>query len=86
VQTHLPLSETERPRSVGVRDLNGGVERDTAPVRPSSHEGRVGDGRDKEVPERPKLKLLPRSKPVEAPEPSPTNVEAKKVVTFLFLI
>ncbi|TVU38731.1 hypothetical protein EJB05_12116, partial [Eragrostis curvula] len=79
VQTHVPLPEVERPRSVGVRDLNGGAERGSAPVRPASHEGRVGDERDKEVSERPKLKLLPRSKPVEAPEPSPTNVEEKQV-------
>jgi len=32
-----------------------------------------------EVPERPKLKLLPRSKPIEASEPSPTYAEDKQV-------
>ncbi|KAK3125288.1 hypothetical protein QOZ80_7BG0602770 [Eleusine coracana subsp. coracana] len=79
VQAHVPSPEVERPRSVGVRDLDGGVERGAAPVRPASHEGRVGDGSDKEVSERPKLKLLPWSKPVEAPELSPTNVEEKQV-------
>ncbi|KAJ1291301.1 hypothetical protein BS78_02G306400 [Paspalum vaginatum] len=75
----LPEPEIERPKSVGVRELDGGVERGAAPVRPASHEGRVGEGRVGEMPERPKLKLLPRSKPVEAPEPSPTYVEEKQV-------
>ena len=73
--------EIERPRSVGVRELDSAVERGAAPVRPASHEGRVGEGRAGEVPERPRLKLLPRSKPIEAPEPSPTYVEEKQVVT-----
>jgi hypothetical protein len=82
VQTLVPLPEMKRPRSVGVRDLNAEVDRGTAPVRPVSHEGRVWDGRDMEVPDRPKLKLLPRSKPVEAPEPSPTSVEEKQVINF----
>nr|CAB3458232.1 unnamed protein product [Digitaria exilis] len=78
-QTPVALPEIERPRSVGVRELDAGVERGAAPVRPASHEGRVGDGRIAEAPERPKLKLLPRSKPIEAPEPSPTYVEDKQV-------
>jgi hypothetical protein len=72
--------EIERPRSVGVRELDSGVERGAAPVRPASHEGRIGEGRAGEVPERPKLKLLPRSKPIEDPEQRPTYVEAKQVV------
>ncbi|ONM58076.1 eukaryotic translation initiation factor-related [Zea mays] len=72
--------EVERPRSVGVRELDSGVERGAAPVRPASHEGRVGgEGRDGDTPERPRLKLLPRSKPIEAPEPSPTYVAEKQV-------
>ncbi|TKW35167.1 hypothetical protein SEVIR_2G354300v4 [Setaria viridis] len=79
VETPVAPPQMERPRSVGVREVDGGVERGAAPVRPASHEGRVGDGRVAEVPERPKLKLLPRSKPVEAPEPSPTYVEDKQV-------
>lgn len=77
--------EIERPRSVGVRELDSAVERGAAPVRPASHEGRVGEGRAGEVPERPRLKLLPRSKPIEAPEPSPTYVEEKQVVTICSL-
>jgi hypothetical protein len=37
--------EIERPRSVGVRELDSGVERGAAPVRPASHEGRrLGKG------------------------------------------
>lgn len=79
LETRVALPEVERPRSVGVREPDGGVERGAAPVRPASHEGRVGEGRLGEVPERPKLKLLPRSKPIEAPEPSPTYVEEKQV-------
>ncbi|KAL6871497.1 hypothetical protein ACP4OV_014326 [Aristida adscensionis] len=79
VETPVLLPEMERPRSVGVRELDGGLERGVAPVRPASHEGRVGEGRVEEVPERPKLKLLPRSKPVDAPEPSPTNGGEKQV-------
>ncbi|KAL6656713.1 hypothetical protein ACP70R_004493 [Stipagrostis hirtigluma subsp. patula] len=79
VETPVVQPEMERPRSVGVRELDVGVERGTAPVRPASHEGRIGDGRTGEVPERPKLKLLPRSKPIETPEPSPIYVEEKQV-------
>jgi hypothetical protein len=81
LETPVAPPEIERPRSVGVRELDSGVERGAAPVRPASHEGRVGEGRAGEVPERPRLKLLPRSKPIEAPEPSPTYVEEKQVVT-----
>ncbi|KAL5198528.1 hypothetical protein ABZP36_002040 [Zizania latifolia] len=89
VETHVAPLEMERPKSVGVRELDGGgVERGVASARPVSHEGRVGDGRGGEVPERPrivdvperpKLKLLPRSKPIEAPEPSPLYIEEKQV-------
>ncbi|OEL37160.1 hypothetical protein BAE44_0001820 [Dichanthelium oligosanthes] len=87
VETSVALPEMERPSSVGVREVNGGVERGAAPARPASHEGRIGEGRVAEAPEervaeapeRPKLKLLPRSKPVEAPESSPTYVEDKQV-------
>ncbi|KAF0923746.1 hypothetical protein E2562_006713, partial [Oryza meyeriana var. granulata] len=43
-----------------------------------SHEGRVGEARGLEVPERPKLKLLPCSKPIEAAEPSPVYVKEKQ--------
>jgi hypothetical protein len=80
VETPVAPPPMERPRSVGVRELDVGVERGAAPVRPASHEGRVGEGRVAEVPERPKLKLLPRSKPIEASEPSPTYDEDKQVV------
>ncbi|XP_051215495.1 uncharacterized protein [Lolium perenne] len=69
----------ERPRSVGVRGLDVAVEKGVEPVRPASHEGRVGEVKVGEVPERPKLKLLPRSKPIEPPAPSPTYVEEKQV-------
>jgi len=79
VETPVAPPPMERPRSVGVRELDVGVERGAAPVRPASHEGRVGEGRVVEVPERPKLKLLPRSKPIEASEPSPTYAEDKQV-------
>ncbi|KAG0545271.1 hypothetical protein BDA96_02G346700 [Sorghum bicolor] len=79
LETPVTPPEIERPRSVGVRELDSAVERGAAPVRPASHEGRVGEGRAGEVPERPRLKLLPRSKPIEAPEPSPTYVEEKQV-------
>uniref|UniRef100_A0A0D3GS49 Uncharacterized protein n=1 Tax=Oryza barthii TaxID=65489 RepID=A0A0D3GS49_9ORYZ len=98
VETHVAPPEMERPKSVGVRELDGGIERSVAPVRPASHEGRVGEARGVEVqerprvgdvperprvgdvlPERPKLKLLPRSKPIEASEPSPVYVEEKQV-------
>uniref|UniRef100_A0A0E0ECT0 Uncharacterized protein n=1 Tax=Oryza meridionalis TaxID=40149 RepID=A0A0E0ECT0_9ORYZ len=98
VETHVAPPEMERPKSVGVRELDGGIERGVAPVRPASHEGRVGEARGVEVqerprvgdvperprvgdvlPERPKLKLLPRSKPIEASEPSPVYVEEKQV-------
>ncbi|CAL5062312.1 unnamed protein product [Urochloa decumbens] len=79
VETPVAAPQMERPRSVGVRELDGGVDKGAAPVRPASHEGRVGEGRVTEMPERPKLKLLPRSKPIEAPEPSPTYVEDKQV-------
>lgn len=100
VETHVAPPEMERPKSVGVRELDGGIERSVAPVRPASHEGRVGEARGLEVqerprvgdvperprvgdvlPERPKLKLLPRSKPIEASEPSPVYVEEKQVIT-----
>ena len=80
VETPVAPPLMERPRSVGVRELDVGVERGAAPVRPASHEGRVGEGRVAEEPERPKLKLLPRSKPIEASEPSPTYAEDKQVV------
>ncbi|ONM24223.1 hAT dimerization domain-containing protein [Zea mays] len=79
LETPVAPPEIERPRSVGVRELDSGVERGAAPVRPASHEGRIGEGRAGEVPERPKLKLLPRSKPIEDPEQRPTYVEAKQV-------
>ena len=71
----------ERPRSVGVRGLDVAMEKSVDPVRPASHKGRVGEVKIEEVPERPKLKLLPRSKPVEPPAPSPTYVEEKQVAT-----
>uniref|UniRef100_A0ACD5ULS4 Uncharacterized protein n=1 Tax=Avena sativa TaxID=4498 RepID=A0ACD5ULS4_AVESA len=69
----------ERPRSVGVRGLDVALENGMEPVRPASHEGRVAEVKTGEVPERPKLKLLPRSKPIEPPAPSPTYVEEKQV-------
>ncbi|XP_047063241.1 translation initiation factor IF-2-like [Lolium rigidum] len=69
----------ERPRSVGVRGMDVAVEKGVEQVRPASHEGRVGEVKVGEVPERPKLKLLPRSKPIEPPAPSPTYVEEKQV-------
>lgn len=69
----------ERPRSVGVRALDLTMEKGMAPVRPASHEGRVVEVRAEVVPERPKLKLLPRSKPIDPPAPSPTYVEDKQV-------
>ncbi|KAF0901911.1 hypothetical protein E2562_011751 [Oryza meyeriana var. granulata] len=69
----------ERTKSVGVREPNIGMERGIALVRPTSHEGRVGEARGLEVPERHKLNLLPRSKPIEAAEPSPVYVEEKQV-------
>ncbi|KAM0931113.1 hypothetical protein ACQ4PT_000533 [Festuca glaucescens] len=68
----------ERPRSVGVRGLDVAMEKGVEQVRPASHEGRVGEVKIGEVPERPKLKLLPRSKPIEPPAPSPTYVEEKQ--------
>uniref|UniRef100_M8BNA0 Uncharacterized protein n=1 Tax=Aegilops tauschii TaxID=37682 RepID=M8BNA0_AEGTA len=71
----------ERPRSVGLRGLDVAMEKGVEPVRPASHEGRVGEGKIGEVPERPKLKLLPRSKPIESPAPSPTYIEEKQVTT-----
>jgi hypothetical protein len=73
----------ERPRSVGVRGLDVAVEKGVELVRPASHEGRVGEVKVGEVPERPKLKLLPRSKPIEPPAPSPTYVEEKQVTPSL---
>ncbi|KAM0882682.1 hypothetical protein ACQ4PT_032132 [Festuca glaucescens] len=69
----------DRPRSVGVRGLDVAMEKGVEPVRPVSHEGRVGEVKIGEMPERPKLKLLPRSKPIEPPAPSPTYVEEKQV-------
>ncbi|EMS55861.1 hypothetical protein TRIUR3_27684 [Triticum urartu] len=70
----------ERPRSVGLRGLDVAMDKGVEPVRPASHEGRVGEGKIGEVPERPKLKLLPRSKPIESPAPSPTYMEEKQVL------
>ncbi|KAM3385102.1 hypothetical protein ACQJBY_009199 [Aegilops geniculata] len=70
----------ERPRSVGLRGLDVAMDKGVEPVRPASHEGRVGEGKIGEVPERPKLKLLPRSKPIESPAPSPTYIEEKQVL------
>jgi hypothetical protein len=69
----------ERPRSVGLRGPDVSMEKGVEQVRPASHEGRVGEVKSGEVPERPKLKLLPRSKPIEASAPSPTYVEEKQV-------
>ncbi|KAF0905189.1 hypothetical protein E2562_000982 [Oryza meyeriana var. granulata] len=54
VETHVAPPEMERPKSVGVRELDVGMERGVAPVRPASHEGRVGEARGLEVPERPR--------------------------------
>uniref|UniRef100_J3MLT5 Uncharacterized protein n=2 Tax=Oryza brachyantha TaxID=4533 RepID=J3MLT5_ORYBR len=59
VETHVAPPEMERPKSVGVRELDGGMERGVAPVRPASHEGRVGEARDVEVPERPRASDVP---------------------------
>lgn len=73
----------ERPRSVGLRGLDVAMDKGVEPVRPASHEGRVGEGKIGDAPERPKLKLLPRSKPIEPPAPSPTYVEEKQVATSL---
>uniref|UniRef100_A0A453BCV8 Uncharacterized protein n=1 Tax=Aegilops tauschii subsp. strangulata TaxID=200361 RepID=A0A453BCV8_AEGTS len=80
LETQVVSPEMERPRSVGLRGLDVAMEKGVEPVRPASHEGRVGEGKIGEVPERPKLKLLPRSKPIESPAPSPTYIEEKQVL------
>uniref|UniRef100_A0A0D9X011 isopentenyl-diphosphate Delta-isomerase n=1 Tax=Leersia perrieri TaxID=77586 RepID=A0A0D9X011_9ORYZ len=70
METHVAPPEMERPKSVvGVRELEGGMERGVAPVRPASHEGRVGEARGVEVQERPRAgDVLERPRVGDVPE------------------